>query len=90
VRADYATIELLDIDIKEGRAFSEDFSTDTAKIIFNETAIDYMELTDPIGQVVELWGQDREIVGVVQDFHFESLHEQIIAIEDRNRLLKAA
>ncbi len=77
VRADYATIELLDIDVKKGRAFSEDFSTDTAKIIFNETAIDYMGLTDPVGQVVELWGQDREIVGVVQDFHFESLHERI-------------
>ena len=77
VRADYGTIELLDIDIKEGRAFSESFSTDTAKIIFNETAIDYMGLSDPVGQIVELWGQDREIVGVAQDFHFESLHERI-------------
>ncbi|WKN45795.1 ABC transporter permease [Tunicatimonas pelagia] len=77
VRANYGTLELLDIKLKEGRTFSESFSTDTAKIIFNEAAIDYMGLTDPVGEEVELWGENREIIGVVQDFHFESLHENI-------------
>jgi len=77
VRANYGTVELLDIKLNKGRNFSENFSTDTAKIIFNEAAIDYMGLTEPIGQEVELWGEDWEIIGVVQDFHFESLHERI-------------
>ena len=77
VWVDYGTIELFDIKMKEGRTFSERFRTDTAKIIFNEAAIDYMGLTDPIGKVVELWGDDVEIIGVARNFHFESLHEQI-------------
>ena len=77
VWVDYGTIELFDIEMKEGRTFSERFRTDTAKIIFNEAAIDYMGLTDPIGKVIELWGNDVEIIGVARNFHFESLHEEI-------------
>jgi ABC-type antimicrobial peptide transport system permease subunit len=36
-----------------------------------------MGLKDPIGKTVNMWGQDRKIVGVVRDFHFESLHENV-------------
>ncbi|MEM1134634.1 MAG: ABC transporter permease [Bacteroidota bacterium] len=77
VVVNYDAIELLDIAIKEGRTFSEKYSGDTAKIIFNESAIKYMGMTDPIGKVIKLWGDDREIIGVVKDFHFESLREDI-------------
>ena len=77
VWVDYSTLELFEIEMKEGRAFSERFRTDTAKIIFNEAAINYMGLTDPIGKVIELWGNDVEIIGVTRNFHFESLHEKI-------------
>jgi ABC-type antimicrobial peptide transport system permease subunit len=36
-----------------------------------------MGLKDPVGKVVKYWGDDREIIGVVKDFHFESLHESV-------------
>ena len=36
-----------------------------------------MGLTDPIGKTVKLWGEDKEIVGVVKDFHFESFHQKV-------------
>ena len=75
VAANYGMIEMLDIEMKEGRPFSRDFSTDTTKIIFNEAAIEFMGLTDPVGKTVKLWGEDREIIGVTKDFHFESFHE---------------
>lgn len=77
VPVNYGMIETLGIKVKAGRAFSEEFATDTAKIIFNEAAIAAMGMQHPIGETVNLWGEDRKIVGVVHDFHFQSLHEQV-------------
>lgn len=70
-------IETLDIDVIEGRSFSRDFTSDTASIIFNETAVEFMGLDDPVGKTIKLWDKDMKIVGVTRDFHFESLHENV-------------
>ncbi len=70
-------IETLGLQLKEGRAFSRNFGEETNKLIFNETAIKVMNLSDPIGKKVRLWGEDATIVGVVKDFHHQSLHEEI-------------
>ena len=72
----YDLIETLGLTLSEGRAFSPAFA-DTAKVIFNETAIRQMNLKDPIGRRVTLWGQEAEIIGVVKDFHFESLYDEV-------------
>jgi putative ABC transport system permease protein len=78
VRANHELLETLGMELLEGRDFSRQNATDTLKIIFNETAIKIMGLEEPIGQMVKLWGEyDLEIIGVVKDFHFQSLHEQI-------------
>jgi ABC-type antimicrobial peptide transport system permease subunit len=77
VSVNYEIMEMLDIPMKEGRAFSKDFAADSTKIIFNQAAIDYMGITDPLGKTVKLWGEDREIIGVSKDFHFESFHEEV-------------
>jgi len=74
---DYGLIELLGVEVKEGRTFSKDFGADWSKIIFNEAAIEYMDMKDPVGKKVKLWGEDREIIGVVKDFNFETFHEEI-------------
>ena len=71
VNADF--LETLGMEMKEGRFFSTDFSTDSAKIIFNEAAIEAMGLKDPIGKKA----QNSEIIGIVKDFHFESFHVDI-------------
>lgn len=71
---DNGMIETLGIEMAAGRSFSPQF-TDTARIIFNEAAIAFMGMTDPIGKTVKLWGRNVEIIGIVKDFHFESLHE---------------
>ncbi|MGB3586801.1 MAG: FtsX-like permease family protein [Tunicatimonas sp.] len=73
----YNMIETLGLDVVDGRSFSRQFSTDSSAIIFNETAIELMGLSDPVGTTVNLWGEDRQIIGVVQDFHFESLHQSV-------------
>ncbi|MBW3467035.1 ABC transporter permease [Arthrospiribacter ruber] len=69
-------IELLGMKIKEGRSFSYDFQSDSDQIIINEAALEVMGLEDPIGQVIDFYG-DAEIVGVVKNFHYKSLYEEV-------------
>jgi hypothetical protein len=73
----YDFIETLGIKMKEGRAFSKDFGADHSKIICNETATDIMGFKDPIGKTITLRGEEKQIIGVTRDFHFESLHKSI-------------
>lgn len=76
ISVNHGLIETMGIELAEGRSFSEAFSTDTSKVIFNEAAIRIMNLKDPIGKMIKLWGRyDLEIIGVVKDFHFQSMHE---------------
>ncbi|MFD2935904.1 ABC transporter permease [Spirosoma flavum] len=77
ITVDYDAIETLGMHMKYGRSFSRKFGADSTNIIFNEAAIKAMGLTNPVGQTVQLWGQNRQIVGVVSDFNFESLHDDI-------------
>lgn len=71
-------IETLGLEMRSGRSFSRDFSSDTAKLIFNEKAIELMGLAEPVaGQVIEFNDRKVEILGVVKNFHLQSLHEPI-------------
>ena len=76
----YDFIETTNIKLKEGRSYSRKFSTDHEKIIFNEAAIRAMGLKDPVGQVITLWGEEREIIGVTDDFHIDKLYERIMPV----------
>jgi len=73
----YGMIETLGLEMKEGRSFSPAYGTDATKLIFNEAAIKVMGIKDPVGKVISFDGVGREIIGVVKDFHFQSLHEAI-------------
>lgn len=76
IEVDFGLIELLEIQVKEGRAFSRDFMSDSAAIIFNEAAIDAMRIRNPIGKMVDFYGR-REIIGVVKNFHFKNLYTNV-------------
>jgi len=73
----YDMMEILGMELKEGRMFSRDFKDEGSKIIFNEVAIEHMGLKDPIGKTFTFWGVEKEIVGVVKNIHFESLHKNV-------------
>ncbi len=73
----YGMIEMLGIQLKEGRTFSRRFGADSSKIIFNEAAIKAMGLRNPVGKVIKIYDMPFEIVGVAKDFHFASFHEEI-------------
>jgi len=72
----YGFIETMGIKMKEGRNFSNNTSSFN-EIVFNEAAIKKMGLKDPIGKTIQFWGMKRQIVGVTEDFNFESLYQGI-------------
>lgn len=79
IQSDYGLIETFGFELVAGRTYSPEIGEiDTTKIIFNESAIKLMDLGEnPIGKVITLWGDEREIVGVVKDFNFQSLRSEV-------------
>jgi putative ABC transport system permease protein len=73
----YDMLDMLDIEMKEGRIFSREFASDSSGIILNEAAIDLMGLDDPIGQKVHFWGMEKTIIGVSRNFHYGPLHNEV-------------
>lgn len=69
----YGLIELLGMEMKEGRAFSKDHASDVDKVIFNEAAIEALGVENPVGKIVD----GGEVLGVVKDFHYQSLRETV-------------
>jgi len=70
-------IETLGIKMAAGRSFSKQYGADTSTIIINEAGIKAMHLKDPVGKIFKLWGNDMQIIGIIKDFHFESLHRKV-------------
>ena len=74
----YNYLETYKMEMERGRYYSEIFSADIEKsIIINQTAAKLMKLSDPVGKTIHYSGKERTIIGVVKDFHFQSLHEEI-------------
>jgi putative ABC transport system permease protein len=74
--ADYA--KTFQLELKEGRFFSNDFSTDNTAIVVNEQAAKIMGLRNPIGEIITTaQGSALTVIGVVKDFNFKSLHYKI-------------
>ncbi len=77
VSGDYGYMELLGLKMAAGRTFSKEFGSDSSSVIFNESAIAAMGIKNPIGKTVSLWGKKKQIIGIVKDFHFESLYKKV-------------
>jgi ABC-type antimicrobial peptide transport system permease subunit len=68
--------EVFDIPLSAGRYYNK-ASKDTINILVNERALEIMGITDPLGKTIEVWGAQRQIIGVLKDFHNRSLYEPI-------------
>jgi len=77
VHTDYDLLETMGISLLEGRSFSREFGADTARVIINEAAARVMEMEQPVGQYINFWGEDWEIIGMAENFHFQSMRNQI-------------
>lgn len=67
IAAEYDYTKAMGIKVLEGRDFSEDFKSDTSAILINKAALELMELDDPIGTELDLWGGKRKLIGVVDN-----------------------
>jgi putative ABC transport system permease protein len=89
-QADHDYVETLGMTMIQGRDFSRDFPSDSIAVILNESAAQaFFSEEDPLGRNINSYGQasdgsvDKEnlqkltVIGVVEDFHFESLKENI-------------
>jgi putative ABC transport system permease protein len=76
---DHDYIKTFKMKILEGRDFSKDFTTDAAgtAYILNEAAIKAMDLKAPVGKRFTLWDKPGYIIGIVKDFHYQSLHNKV-------------
>jgi len=80
-RVDYDYIKTLGITLKEGRDFSEKFASDALNsIIINANMERELGLENAIGKEINNNGQTFKVIGVVDDFHFKSLKEDISSL----------
>ena len=83
---DYEFFDLYGLEIVQGRKFSQEMGDRGKAFILNEAAVRSLGFKDPIGQMFGFWKISGTVVGVVKDFHFESLHKPItplgIGIQD--------
>ncbi|GAB3985001.1 ABC transporter permease [Spirosoma terrae] len=79
---DYDFIPTYQIKMAAGRNFSRNYSTDTAMVVLNETAVHRLGWTpeQAIGKLFYYGESKGQIIGVTNDFHFESLHQQLSAV----------
>ncbi len=81
IAADFDFFDTYGIEMEAGRAFSREFPLDDSlSFIINETAareIGFTSFDNLIGQEFQYGGTKGKLVGIVKDFHFQSLHEPI-------------
>jgi putative ABC transport system permease protein len=78
MRVDPEFIDTFKIDMVKGRFFSHKFPKDRKEsVVINETAWKTMDLKSPIGKRMTVWNRHFRIIGIIKDFHFYSLHEEI-------------
>jgi len=79
--ADYDHLDVMKIELKQGRWFSRDFRTDTTACVINEAAVREFGLQDPLSEeLTDFNGPTAipvRIVGVVKDFNFESMKSKV-------------
>lgn len=78
IRIDTSFFKTLDINILKGRNLRE---TDNVKginaIVVNEMFARSVGIDNPVGEFVNFWRRKVQIVGLVKDFHFDSMHDDI-------------
>jgi putative ABC transport system permease protein len=70
-------LKTFQLEMKEGRFYSDDFPGDTTALVINEKAAGILGFKDPIGKVLTSDEYKYRIIGVIKDFHFKTLKTKI-------------
>ena len=76
ISCDTRFLETMDIRLLEGRNFERDRDAETS-VIVNETLARKLGWGAPLGETIRIRRRDMQVIGVVRDFHFRSLHHAI-------------
>ena len=77
IATEYDYTNTMGIKMLEGRDFSEQFKSDTAAMLLNKTAVKMLNLTNPVGDKIRMWGSEWTIIGVMDDVLMGSGAQQI-------------
>jgi putative ABC transport system permease protein len=77
IATEYGFTETMGIKMVEGRDFDPQFGTDTSAVIVNKAAVEIMGVKDPIGRKLHIWGDDRTIIGVMDDVIMGSPYNEV-------------
>ncbi|MEJ7678075.1 MAG: FtsX-like permease family protein [Segetibacter sp.] len=83
VSADESFIPTYGIKVVAGRNFSKEYGMDTSSFLINEAAVKALGLKsneDAIGKQFSYGDRTGQLIGVMNDFHFESLHQRILPL----------
>ena len=69
----YDYIKTMDIKLLAGRDFDPSYSLDTMNYLVNEAAARKIGYSDPVGKELTMWGDKGTIIGLMKDFHHNSL-----------------
>jgi putative ABC transport system permease protein len=75
-RVDPDYLQTMGIKLIEGRNFSQQMVSDSQAVIINQTMVEKLGLTNPTQERIMNW-QNWQVIGVVEDFHFESMRDSI-------------
>ncbi len=73
----YDIIETLGLELISGKTFTQEMRSDTVGFIINETAARLISADNPVGLKMKFWDKDGRVTGVVKDFHFRSMTQEI-------------
>ena len=80
---DHDFIKTMGISIDYGRDFNLQRGSDSSAVLINEAAVNMMNMEDPLGKRIYHFGDTLEIIGVMKDFNFKSLHKDLEPIRYR-------
>ena len=74
---DYDYIKTMGMKVIEGRNFSKEMASDSAAMIINKSMAEKMNLKKPIGQQITNGWQHFVVIGVVDDFNYETMRQSV-------------
>jgi len=78
-------LNVMKLEMVEGRFFSKEIPTDGQAVILNESKAQELGVEDLLNKRLHMWTGDRNewfhIIGIAKDFHYESFHEPVKPLE---------
>lgn len=76
-RVDHDFLKTMGLHLVEGRDFDPKMASDSQVVVINQSMARELSLDEPIGQLITNGPDTWQVIGVIQDFHYESMKETI-------------